>query len=351
MKTLKKTLTILLTLAMVLSLAACGGDKGSSTTTNTNTSTENTKNDASDTKNDVAEEVSDGNNLKGKKITVLLKSYTHMFWIEAANEAKALGEEYGCEVEILAPTVANSNEEQIQLIENSLVNPPDLYVIVPADSAGIAPAIQQINDAGIPLVNVNTKITDTSVSYDSFISCNQYNLGHTTVSTAIEKIGEEGNAVVIFGKPGAQTYVERGEGADAAFAEHSGWTVLDNQIANGDRTQAMTVMQTLLTKYDDIDMVFAQDGEMALGAMEAIRQAGKTADIKVVGVNSNAEMCQAIADGNLFMTYDDSAALQTRKGFEVANMVLGGEDVEDVYYSEIALVDANNVAEYAKRYE
>jgi len=113
----------------------------------------------------------------------------------------------------------------------------------------------------------------------------------------------------------------------------------------------MTVMQTLLTKYDDIDMVFAQDGEMALGAMEAIRQAGKTADIKVVGVNSNAEMCQAIADGNLFMTYDDSAALQTRKGFEVANMVLGGEDVEDVYYSEIALVDSANVAEYAKRYE
>jgi len=230
MKTLKKTLALFLSLVMILALAACGGDKGTETPKEDTKKEETTTPDT--TTPDAAEnEASDGNYLKGKKVTVLLKSYTHMFWIEAANEAKALGEEYGCEVEILAPTVANSNEEQIQLIENSLVNPPDLYVIVPADSAGIAPAIQQINDAGIPLVNVNTKITDTSVSYDSFISCNQYNLGHTTVSTAIEKIGEEGNAVVIFGKPGAQTYVERGEGADAAFAEHSGWTVLDNQIA------------------------------------------------------------------------------------------------------------------------
>ena len=73
------------------------------------------------------------NYLEGKKIVVLLKSYTHMFWVEAANEAEMLADQYGCEVEILAPTVANSNEEQIELLENSLVSPPDLYIIVPAE--------------------------------------------------------------------------------------------------------------------------------------------------------------------------------------------------------------------------
>lgn len=289
------------------------------------------------------------NNLKGKKIDVLLKSYTHMFWVEAANEAKALGEEYGCDVEILAPTVANSNEEQIQLIESALVSPPDLFIIVPADSEGIAPAIQEINDAGIPIVNVNTKIADTSVSYNSFVSCNQYDLGNTTISTAIDSIGETGKAVIIFGKPGAQTYVDRETGAKDAFAKHSGWEVLDDQVANGDRNQAMTVMQNLLTKYSDITMVYAEDGEMALGAAEALKQAGKT-DIKIVCENSNTEICQAIEDGSIFMTYDDAAWAQTKLGFEVANMVLGGEKVEDTYYSEIQLVNSSNVKEYAKRY-
>lgn len=290
------------------------------------------------------------NYLEGKKITMLLKSYTHMFWVEAANEAEALGEEYGCEVEILAPTVSNSNEEQIELLENSLVNPPDLYIIIPADSAGIAPAIEEVNSEEVPIVNVNTKISDESVSFDSFVSCNQYDLGYTTVSTAIEKLGEEGNAVIIFGKPGAQTYEERNGGAVDAFAEHEGWTVLDNQVANGDRNQAMTVMSTLLTKYSDIDMVYAQDGEMALGAAEAVKQAGKEGEIKIIATNSSVEICDAIAAGSIYMTYDDAAWAQTRLGFEVANLILGGQEVEDTYYSEIQLVDAENVAEYATRY-
>ena len=291
------------------------------------------------------------NYLEGKKIAVLLKSYTHMFWVEAANEAELMAEQYGCEVEILAPTVANSNEEQIELLENSLVSPPDLYIIVPADSKGIAPAIAEINSEGIPIVNVNTQILDESVSYDSYVSANQYDLGYTTVSTAIEKIGEEGKAIIIFGKPGAQTYMERNEGAEAAFAEHTGWEVLDNQVANGDRNEAMTVMQTLMTKYSDIDLVYAQDGEMALGAAEAIKAAGKEGEIKVVGENSSVEICNAIESGALYMVYDDAAWSQMETGFKVANLVLGGETVEDTYYSPIYLVDSDNVEEYAKRYE
>ncbi len=293
----------------------------------------------------------DVNNLEGKKIAVLLKSYTDMFWVEAANEAKLQGEKYGCEVEILAPTVSNSNEEQIQLIENSLVSPPDLYVIVPADSEGIAPAIQAVNDAGIPIVNVNTKITDESVTYDTYVSCSQYDLGYTTISTAIEKIGGEGKAIIIFGKPGAQTFVERNEGAEDAFKEHAGWEVLANEIGKGTRNDAMTVMQTLLTKYPEIDMVYAQNGEMALGVVEAIKQAGRTDEIKVAADNCNSEICQAIEDGSIYMTYDDGAWAQMEMGFKAANMVLGGETVEKTYYSDIYLVDADNVTEYAKRYE
>jgi ABC-type sugar transport system substrate-binding protein len=365
----KKLLVAILAGAMAMSLAACGGEsaessssgsttsqtsESSGTTEESSTSSESSSSSTSETSESSGETASidtDENYLEGKDIAVVLKSYTHMFWVEAANEAEKLGEEYGCNVEILAPTVANSNEEQIELIENSLVSPPDLYIIVPADSAGIAPAIQEINDAGVPIVNVNTQITDESVSYDAFVSCNQHDLGYTTISTAIEKIGEEGNAVIIFGAPGAETYVQRNEGALEAFEEHSGWTVLDSQVANGNRNEAMTVMQTLLTKYQDIDMVYAQDGEMALGAAEAISQAGLTDEIKVVGENSSVEICEAIESGSLYMTYDDAAYAQMDMGFQVANLVLGGQEVEDTYYSEIFLVDSDNVAEYIQRYE
>ncbi len=328
---LKRVFALFMTAAMLTcALAGCGGSSNGGSS------------DGGD---------ADANGLAGKKITVLLKSYTHMFWVEAANEAKALGDKYGCEVEILAPTVANSNEEQIQLIEASLVNPPDLYIIIPADSAGIAPAIQQINEAGVPIVNVNTKITDETVSYDSFVSCNQHDLGYTTIDTAIKALGDSGNAVIIFGKPGAETYVARNEGALEAFGEHSGWNVLDTQIANGTRNEAMTVTQALLTKYPDIDLVYAQDGEMGLGAAEAIKQAGKQDSINVICENSSVEICDAIKSGAIFMTYDDAAWAQMDLGFEVADKILSGEEVEDTYYSDIQLVNSDNVEEYATRYD
>lgn len=366
----KKVLGILLVTAMATSLlAGCGSGKEPESSNepaeaqeqaeteeeSTEASEESEPEENAPAAEDIASEAGEldtaENYLAGKKIAVLLKSYTHMFWVEAANEAKLMADRYGCEVEILAPTVANSNEEQIEPLENSLVSPPDLYIIVPADSKGIAPAIAEINSEGIPIVNVNTKITDESVSYDSYVSANQYDLGYTTVSTAIEKIGEEGKAVIIFGKPGAQTYMERNDGAEAAFAEHAGWEVLDNQVANGDRNEAMSVMSTLLTKYSDIDMVYAEDGEMALGAAEAIKAANKTGDIKVVGENSSVEICEAVASGALYMVYDDAAWSQMETGFKVANLVLGGQDVKDTYYSPIYLVDSDNVEEYAKRYD
>ncbi|MCD8082393.1 MAG: sugar ABC transporter substrate-binding protein [Clostridiales bacterium] len=357
----KRILAAMLT-AVAVSMAACGSsDSGSTSTTTAALATEAAAEadaeepeavEAGETTAASVEDASSAENyLEGKRITLLLKSYTHMFWVESANEATMLAEQYGCDLEILAPTVANSNEEQIELLENSLVNPPDLYIIVPADSSGIAPAIEEINSEGIPIINVNTQITGEGAEYDSFVSCNQYDLGYTTVSAGIEKLGEEGNAVIIFGKPGAETYVQRGQGAEAAFAEHEGWTVLDNQVANGDRNEAMTVMSTLLTKYDNIDMVYAEDGEMALGAAEALKQAGKEGEIKIIAQNSSSEICDAIKSGSIYMTYDDAAWAQTELGFAVANLVLGGQEVEDTYYSEIYLVDSDNVAEYAQRYE
>ena len=90
---------------------------------------------------------------------------------------------------------------------------------------------------------------------------------------------------------------------------------------------------------------------MALGAAEAIKQAGKQGEILVAGDNSSAEICAAIEDGSLFMTYDDAAWAQMEMGFKVANLIMGGQKVEDTYYSPIQLVDSDNVAEYKTRYE
>ncbi len=387
----KKVVAIMCVGALALTLAACGSSDTSEASSDTETETaEETAEDEEEAEEEVAdlveaaedigeEEAAEAedtsadasatgmvdpseevaaiidtsvNYLEGLDVDVLVKSRTHMFWVEAANSAEAMGDLYGCNVEILAPETASSNEEQIELLENSLVNPPDIYIIVPADSNGIAPAIQEINEAGIPIVNLNTKILADDCDYESFISVNQTDFGYNTVTNAIERIGDTGNAIHIMGTAGAQTYAERCEGADSAFADNPGWTVLESQYADANRDTAYTVMNTLITKYADegIDLVYAEDGEMTLGCAQAIDDAGMTGEIKLAGENFNSEISEGVENGSIFLTMDDSAWLQTEVAFAVANAVMGGVDVEDVYYSPLFPVDSSNIDEYTAMY-
>lgn len=289
------------------------------------------------------------NHLKGKRVGLMVKSQTAMFWVIMMNRAAELAKEMGFELEILAPTTPNSNEEQIQLLESSLIDPPDIYVLVPSDSQGILPAIAEIHDAGVPIVNLNTKIGG-GAEVVSFVSCEQYGLGVLAIQEAIKRLGDKGNCVFIEGPLGAQTHIDRNQGAKDTIAANPGWTILDRQVANSNRAEALTVMQTLLTKYNNIDFAFVGDADMALGAMEAVNQAGLSGKVKIVNICCDAAICDAIASDKIWMAVDDSPASQVTNAIQVANMHLGGEAVKPTYITDVHIVDKSNVEKQALLY-
>ena len=364
---MKKLLAILLAMLLVISMAACAQTVQPSEEKTADSQTENNaqmaQTPAAEEQPSEAGEDADASapqeahasdtakaSLAGKKIALLVKSQTNIFWVQICNRAQELSDELGFELQILAPTTANSNEEQIQLLENSLIDPPDLYIIAPADSAGIIPAIEEINEAGVPIVNLNTKISSDSVELFSFVSCEQYGLGKLAIQEAIDRLSDSGSCIFIKGPLGAQTHVDRIEGAKAVLAENPGWTLLDEQIGNANRADALSITQTLLSKYDKIDFIFAGDAEMGLGAAEAIAQAGRADEIKVVCINCNEEVCQAIRDGRIWVSIDDSPASQVDGAVSVAAMYFNGEAVGATYYTDIHAVDLENVETQEKLY-
>ncbi len=235
------------------------------------------------------------------------------------------------------------------MLESSLIDPPDIFIIVPADSQGILPAIVEIHDAGVPIVNLNTKIGGNA-DVVSYVSCEQYGLGVLAIEEAIKRLGPTGNCVFIEGPMGAQTHIDRNQGAKDTIAANPGWTILDEQVANSNRAEALTVMQTLLTKFNNIDFVFVGDADMALGAMEAISQAGVGDKVKIVNICCDAAVCDAIATDKIWMAVDDSPASQAANALEVANMYLGGATVNPTYITDVHIVDKSNVVEQAKLY-
>lgn len=98
----------------------------------------------------------------GKTATLILKDLTNPVWILAGEGAKAAAADFGIEIEVVAPVVSNNNDEQIQLVQQAIAKKKDIVILTPADSKGIVPAVTELNNANIPVINLNTKINNES---------------------------------------------------------------------------------------------------------------------------------------------------------------------------------------------
>ncbi|WP_336821576.1 substrate-binding domain-containing protein, partial [Cedecea sp. VD20] len=141
-----------------------------------------------------------------------------------------------------------------------------------------------------------------------------------------KKLGDGAKVIELQGIAGASAARERGEGFKQAVAAHK-FDVLASQPADFDRTKGLNVMQNLLTAHPNVQAVFAQNDEMALGALRALQTAGKS-DVLVVGFDGTADGVKAVEGGKLGATVAQMADQIGVIGVETADKVLKGEKVD-----------------------
>ena len=302
---MKKVFALMITLALILCVfTACGNDKPEART------------------NDPA----------NMHVVLLVKQMGNDFWVEMVDAAKAEAEAKGIELEVLCPLTADSNEEQIQLVDQALLEEPDCFIICPADSEGITPAIERINDAEIPIIILDSPITNASVETLTFIGSNNYDLGYDLAYAAAEKTGiKNGHVAIIEGKTGASSSINRTAGAEAAYAE-LGWEVVDKQPGNWSRDDSYNAVQNLLQAHSDIDVIQFNSVSMALGAYDAVVKSGQ--DVKIVAVDKNAEALQLMVDTDskiMIALIDNPPDYMGSTSVDMAVAYLSGEKVESEY--------------------
>lgn len=151
-----------------------------------------------------------------------------------------------------------------------------------------------------------------------------------------KKAGEGAKVIEPQGIAGTSAARERGEGFQQAVAAHK-FNVLASQPADFDRTKGLNVMQNLLTAHPDVQAVFAQNDEMALGALRALQTAGKS-DVMVVGFDGTPDGEKAVNDGKLAATIAQLPDQIGAKGVDIADKVLKGEKVQAKYPVDLKLV-------------
>ena len=152
----------------------------------------------------------------------------------------------------------------------------------------------------------------------------------------IDKVGKGAKVDELEGVPGASASRERGKGF-MNIAEES-LNVIDSQTANFDRAEGLTVMENMLQAHADIQAVFAQNDEMALGAIEAIEAAGLTGKIQVVGFDGTEDGVDAVEEGKMSATVAQQPEEMGRLALQAAFDFFAGKEVDAYIPSPLELV-------------
>lgn len=168
-------------------------------------------------------------------------------------------------------------------------------VVLPFESEPLTAPVQAVKEAGVWVTVVDRGLSVPGIE-DLYVAGDNTGFGRVAGEYFAETLGESDNIVVLRGIP--TTLDNERVDAFTAAIEGSGINVLDMQHGNWNRDDAFNVMQDFLSKYDDIDAVWAADDDMAIGALEAIDQAGRTGDMWVVGGAGMKEIIQRMMDGD-----------------------------------------------------
>jgi ABC-type sugar transport system substrate-binding protein len=220
--------------------------------------------------------------------------------------------------------------------------------MVPADSTGIVPAIEEINEAGIPVINLNTKINNSSgtANSETFVVADNTVCGTLCAEELVKLAGEEGEAIILEGPSGGQVTIDLSNAAQTVFAKYPNIKLVDIQCAEFDRSTGFTVTQNMLQAHPNLKIIFSCNDEMALGAVEALDEAGKLDSVFVGGIDGNQDALKAIRDGRMEVTVFKNFWLQAYTATEAAAKFLDGQKLEDLILVDLAAITKDNVEEY-----
>ena len=224
--------------------------------------------------------------------------------------------------------------KQTNDIDDLIQQGVDILLINPVDSAAITPAVESANAAGIPVITIDRSSDGGEIV--TLVASDNVEGGEMAAKYIEEISGTDANTVQLEGVPGASATRERGEGF-INIAEEA-LNVVDSQTANFDRAEGLTVMENMLQANPDIQAVFAQNDEMALGAIEAIQSAGKTGEIQVVGFDGTEDGIKAVEAGTLSATVAQQPSEMGKLAMQAAFDYFAGETIEEYIASPLELV-------------
>lgn len=243
-------------------------------------------------------------------------------------------------------------QKQASMIGDCISRKPDVIIVNAVDPVAAIAPIKKAFDAGIPVITQNANVANDGLQYiRTFVGSQSYDQGYAVGTMMAAKLGKKAAKVIfIGGNPGQTDYVNRVQGAkDAWAAAGVTYEVIADQPAGWSKDKALSLMQDLLTRNPTgIDAVYAVDDPMALGALQAIKAAGREKEIALYGTNGNIDACAAIKAGEMAGTALQMSYLVGVYSVRAAYDIKVNRLVPSQILAPTAPVTPDNIAQWEK---
>jgi len=234
-----------------------------------------------------------------KTIAVFTKNSTNPAYEAFRIATNQVAHASGVKATHFVPDIPDNVDQQKAMVEQVLRGPPDVVIFIPVDDVAMIDSVRKLNDARIPIVLAANPLPGRFATY---VGADDYEIGYREAKYLFDKMDGKGRIVVIEGSPPAPTNRERLRGYRRAFAETPGIEVLGSAVGNYQQPDGKQVMAKFLQEQPQIDAVLSANDAMALGALEALKEANRTAI--VIGINGILPAVKQIETGALLATVD-----------------------------------------------
>lgn len=244
----------------------------------------------------------------GADYAIVLKTLSNDFWAKMKTGIEDEAKKLGVKVDIFAAQNEEDTAGQLTILENCLTKSYKAIGVAPLSPTNLINGIVQANKKGIYVMNIDEKVDIESLrnaggSVIAFATTDNEAVGKKGADFIISKLGESGGDVAIIeGKAGNASGESRKTGATKAFKDAKGISLVASQPADWDRQKALDTATGYIQMYPNLKAIYCCNDTMALGALQAVINAGKLGKIIVVGTDGSAEALESVKAGQLDAT-------------------------------------------------